>query len=199
MSLFLKFFGCLFMSINQSTVIQLENADKYTAKHNEARSFVKENHFNQNYYFLLDFSIHSGKNRFFIYDFSKKEVTQSALVTHGSCDMLEPNPTAYEKAKFSNKLDSHCSSRGKYKIGTRDYSTWGIHVKYWLHGLEPSNSKALERIVVLHSWSIVEDYEVFPDYSPLSWGCPAVSNSFMKVLDELLKKSNKPVLLWIVD
>jgi hypothetical protein len=53
--------------------------------------------------------------------------------------------------------------------------------------------------VVLHSWEAVSNKEVYPQVSPLSWGCPAVSNEFMKLLDTKLKVAKKPVLLWIID
>lgn len=171
----------------------------YSNTHKEALTFCKEKGFNEDYYFLVDLSIHSGKNRFFIYDFVSESIIEKRLVTHGSCDKFEDNDTKWEKVKFSNKEGSHCSSLGKYKIGKRDYSSWGIHVKYWLHGLEISNNSAVDRVVVLHSWDAVKNVEVYPKYSPLSWGCPAVSNEFMKVLDEKLKEADKPVLLWIVD
>ena len=88
---------------------------------------------------------------------------------------------------------------GKYKIGKRDYSSWGINVKYWLHGLEDANKSAVKRVVVLHSWSAVKNEEMYPRYSPLSWGCPAVSDAFMKKLDERLQQTDRPVLLWIVE
>lgn len=153
---------------------------------------------NEDYYFLLDFSIHSGKNRFFIYDFKQEKIIEEKLVTHGSCNVFEENPEKWEKAKFSNKEGSHCSMKGKYKIGNRDYSSWGINVKYWLHGLETSNNTAVKRVVVLHSWEAVKNEEIFPKVSPLSWGCPAVSDEFMKELDTRLQKANKPILMWIV-
>lgn len=171
----------------------------YSSKHTEALKYCKENNFNQEYYFLVDMSIHPGKNRFFVYDFKSNTITDKNLVTHGSCDKFEENPTQWEKAKFDNRTDSHCSMKGKFKIGKRDYSSWGIHVKYVLHGLEKSNFNAEDRVVVLHSWDAVSNQEVYPQVSPLSWGCPAVSNEFMKKLDEKLKASKKPVLLWIID
>ena len=189
---FLSFICCS----NSSTETVAKN---YSKTHDEALVFCKENKYNQDYYFLVDLSIHSGSNRFFVYDFATKKVIDKNLVTHGSCDQFEENPDKWEKAKFSNKLDSHCSMKGKYKIGKRDYSSWGINVKYWLHGLEKSNSKAIERVVVIHSWNAVKNTEIYPKFSPLSWGCPAVSNEFMKVLDEKLKRSEKPVLLWIIE
>lgn len=172
---------------------------KYTDCHEQAKKYCKENNFNQQYYFLIDLSVHSGKNRFYVYDFKKSKITDKNLVTHGACDRFEVNSTKYSKAKFSDKTDSHCSMKGKYRIGKRDYSSWGINVKYWLEGLDASNKTAVERVVVLHSWGKVANKEIFPNYSPLSWGCPAVSDAFMKKLDEKLKVSGKPVLLWIIE
>lgn len=172
---------------------------KYLKFHNEAKAFCKAQNFNEAYYFLIDLSIPSGKHRFFIYDFKTDKIINQNLVTHGSCDQLEVNPNKWEKARFSNKNNSHCSSKGKYKIGKRDYSSWGINVKYWLHGLETTNANAVERVVVLHSWDAVANKEIYPDHSPLSWGCPAVSDQFMELLDARLKLTQKPVLLWIIE
>jgi hypothetical protein len=171
----------------------------YTTKNTEALKYCEENNFSEDYYFLLDLSLHPGKNRFFIYDFKSKKIIDKNLVTHGSCDQFDENPEQWEKAKFSNKTDSHCSMKGKYRIGKRDYSSWGINIKYWLHGLEKSNSNAVNRVVVLHSWEAVSNKEIYPKVSPLSWGCPAVSNEFMRTLDVKLKSTKKPVLLWIIE
>lgn len=171
----------------------------YKDYHVKALKYAKENTMNNDYYFLLDLSIHSGKNRFFVYDFKQKKIIDQNIVTHGACDHFETNVTKYQKAKFSSRQDSHCSMRGKFKIGKRDYSSWGINVKYWLHGLEEQNKSAVDRVVVLHSWTQVANTEIYPRYSPLSWGCPAVSNAFMRKLDSRLQKAEKPVLLWIIN
>ncbi|WP_188360729.1 murein L,D-transpeptidase catalytic domain-containing protein [Flavobacterium orientale] len=171
----------------------------YSSFHQEALTYCKNNQFNQDFYILIDMTIHSGKNRFFVYDFKTNKISDQNLVTHGTCDVFEDNPEKYKKAKFSNTINSHCSMKGKFKIGKRDYSSWGINIKYWLHGLETTNTNAVKRVVVLHSWPAVSNEEIYPSYSPLSWGCPAVSDAFMQVLDEKLKEVNKPVLMWIVD
>ncbi|WP_291136117.1 murein L,D-transpeptidase catalytic domain-containing protein [Flavobacterium sp. UBA7663] len=195
---FLLLIAVCFFCCNNSEVETLTVKD-YNSYHKEAKTFCKENDYNESYYFLVDLSIHSGKNRFFIYDFKTKKVLDRNLVTHGSCDQFEENPDKWKKVKFDHRIDSHCSMKGKYKIGNRDYSSWGINVKYWLHGLESTNKNAEKRVVVLHSWSAVKNKEVYPKYSPLSWGCPAVSDAFMGKLDERLQQSEKPVLLWIVE
>lgn len=187
-----------FICCNNATIVETP-IKEYTTSHTQALKYCKENKFNEDYYYLLDLSIHPGKNRFFVYDFKQNKITDQNLVTHGSCDQFEDNPNKWDKAKFSSKSDSHCSMKGKYKIGKRDYSSWGINVKYWLHGLEPTNSTAVKRVVVLHSWSAVSNEEIYPKVSPLSWGCPAVSDDFMRKLDAQLKVSAKPVLLWIVE
>ena len=84
-------------------------------------------------------------------------------------------------------------------MGKRDFSSWGIKVKYWLTGLDETNNNAQNRVVVLHSWNAVANKEIYPRYSPLSWGCPAVSDNFMRTLDTKLQATQKPVLLWIID
>lgn len=185
----------LLVCCNASTAEQRE----YTNYHKEASEFVKQNNYNTEFYYLIDMQVHSGKNRFFVYDFNSQKIVSQNLVTHGACDQLENHWDKYRKAYFSNKKDSHCSMKGKFKIGKRDYSSWGIHVKYWLHGLEKSNATAESRVVVLHSWTKVSNTETYPMYSPLSWGCPAVSDLFMQQLDKQLQSSKKPVLLWIID
>lgn len=187
-----------FICCNNATT-EVTPVKDYTTTNSEALQYCKDNNFNEDYYYLVDLSIHPGKKRFFIHDFKQNKVTDKNLVTHGSCDQFETNPNKWEKAKFSNKADSHCSMKGKYKIGKRDYSSWGINVKYWLHGLEKSNESAVKRVVVLHSWDAVSNEEVYPNVSPLSWGCPAVSDEFMRKLDTQLKATKKPVLLWIVE
>jgi len=100
---------------------------------------------------------------------------------------------------FSNELGSNCTSLGKYKLGAKAYSNWGIHVHYKMHGLEATNVNAFRRIVVLHSYEPVPYDEIYPGHLPLGWsqGCPVISNTLMTKLDSLLKQRQKPVLLWI--
>ncbi|WP_297516313.1 murein L,D-transpeptidase catalytic domain-containing protein [Flavobacterium sp.] len=176
----------------------IQGKASYSTYHQEALSFCQKKGMSTHFYYLLDLRIPSGKNRFFVYDFAKDSVTYTQLVTHGSCDIFTPNPQQWEKAQFDTRVNSHCSMLGKYKIGRRDTSSWGIKIKYWLHGLESSNATAVERVVVLHSWNAVSDAEIHPEVSPLSWGCPAVSNNFMRILDAQLQGESKSVLLWII-
>ena len=90
---------------------------------------------------------------------------------------------------------------GKYKIGKRAYSNWGINIHYKMHGLEKTNSNAFKRNVVLHSYDYVSETEIYPSHLTMGWslGCPVVSNNLMKNIDTLLKKTKKPTLIWIFE
>lgn len=162
-----------------------------------AFNYCKENQLNTDICILVDMSIHSGKKRLFIYDFSSDSIVNTSLCSHGCCDSEWGEDNTKEAPIFSNTPDSHCSSIGMYKIGKRGYSNWGININYKLHGLEKTNSKAYARFIVLHSWDMIPEGEVYPDGTPEGWGCPAVSNKQMRILDKYLSKVEKPVLLWI--
>lgn len=166
-------------------------------KADSALAYCRKNNMDTSICILIDMSIHSGKHRLFVWNFKEDSILNKGLCSHGSCDGKTGLGGSYYKPKFNNIPNSYCSSLGKYKIGTRGYSNWGIHVNYKLHGMEKTNNNAYKRIIVLHSFDHVSDHEVYPKYAPTSLGCPMVSNTMMTYLDETLKKYKKPVLLWI--
>lgn len=94
-----------------------------------AKAYCIENGFNTNYCFLIDFSIPSGKKRFFVWDFKGDSIKYSSLCAHGY-----GKESTLKKPVYSNVEGSYCSSLGKYKVGIRSYSKWGINVHYKLHG-----------------------------------------------------------------
>ena len=171
--------------------------DKTRKKAQEALSFCKAKNYNTDYCVLIDMSLHSGVKRFFVWDFKRDTLDRQFLVAHGCCNQPWSQDASRKKPAFSNQHGSHCSSLGKYRIGERSYSQWGIHIKYRMHGLEATNNNALARNVVLHSWEEVSDDEVYPAGTAEGWGCPVLSNTSMRILDAKLKSSTRPVLLWI--
>lgn len=182
----------------QKAAFEAEELAKRTMlKAKEALDFCAKKKYSQDYCILIDMKIHSGKNRFFIWDFNKNEIWKEALVSHGCCDSPWGEDASKTNPIFSNTEGSHCSSLGKYKIGERGVSQWGINIKYLMHGLEASNNQALKRTIVLHSWEAVSDKETYPNGTPEGWGCPALSNNCMTKLDSLLQKQTRPTLLWI--
>jgi hypothetical protein len=173
------------------------NFAKIKSKGKEALQFCKSNAYNTKFCILIDLSMHSGVKRFFVWNFKKDTIENSFLVSHGCGKMPWGGDYSKNNVLVSNKEGSHCSSIGKYRLGERAYSNWGIHVKYLMHGMDSTNSNALARQIVFHSWESVPDDDQYPIGTPEGWGCPAVSNSSMELLDDKLKESEKPVLMWI--
>lgn len=180
-----------------SLKVDKKTFERLKAKSTEAKAFCIKNNYNSEFCILIDMSLHSGKQRAFLWDFKKDTILYSGMCAHGCGNKPWGETQTKEKPTFSNTPDSHCSSLGKYKIGKRGYSQWGINVNYLLHGLESSNNNALKRQIVLHSWADVSEKEVYPEGVPEGWGCPAVNNEFMKSVDSKLKNCEKTVLLWI--
>lgn len=159
----------------------------------ESLTFCKKNKMDTSIAIMVDMSIHSGKNRIFVYDFNKKKTIIQGLCAHG----VGAGSTA-EKPVFSNKVGSNCTSLGKYKVKGRSYSNWGINIHYKMFGLEQTNNNAFKRIVVLHSYSPVPGREIYPQtLFGQSAGCPVLADVVMRKIDALLKTKKKPVLLWI--
>lgn len=154
------------------------------------KPYLKENNYCEEYCFLIDMKIASGKKRFFVYDLAKDTIADAGLVTHGG-----GSETNSDSLKFNNISGGNATSIGKYKIGVEYSGTFGMAFK--LHGLDASNSRAFERFVVLHSHSCVPTDDVDPSPICTSLGCPTVNPSFLPTLKKYIDKADKPVILWI--
>ena len=166
-------------------------------KAKEALKFCKAKGYNTQYCILIDMSLHSGVKRFVVWDFKKSNIFLSGLVSHGCGKYPWSGATTANNPTFSNADGSHCTALGKYQVNGRAYSNWGIHVKYFLNGLESTNNLALGRQIVFHSWEQVAENDIYPYGTPEGWGCPAISNNTMKIVDPLIRKQNKHLLMWI--
>jgi hypothetical protein len=155
-----------------------------------AATFAKTHGYNTRFCFLVDMSLPSGSNRFFVYDLEKDTVESAGVVAHGRC-----NENWLEGRKYSNENGSGCTSLGKYKIGKPYTGRFGL--AYKLYGLDATNSHAYDRYVVLHSHECVPVSEVSPQEICQSDGCPTVAPAFLNKLATKLDHSALPVLLWI--
>jgi len=187
----------VYLFSQNSTPTEEESTTRLNEKAEEALSFCKNKGYNTDFCILIDMKIHSGKYRMFVYDFNNKKVERKALCAHG-CGKDDKKSTGAQPL-FSNEEGSLLTSLGKYKIGIRSYSQWGINAHYKLHGLESTNNNAFKRIIVLHSHAPVPATEIYPLHLPMGWsfGCPVTDNNTMTYLDSKLKDTKKPVLLWI--
>ena len=178
----------------QNGKIDKTTESRLKEKADSALVFCKKKGLNTDFCILIDMSVHSGKYRFFIWNFKDGNISHKALCAHGY-----GKESTQEKPVFSNIEGSYCSSLGRYKTGVRSYSQYGINVHYKLHGYDNTNSNAFKRWIVLHSYSPVPATETYPKHLPLGWsqGCPVTDNATMTILDKDISASKKPVLLWI--
>ena len=157
---------------------------------NEIADYAQKKGLSTKYCFLIDMSLHSGRNRFFVYNMEKQSVVYAGLVAHGSC-----NERFLDRGRFSNVSNSGCSSLGKYKVGAFYNGSYGASFR--LHGLDKSNSNAFSRGVVMHAYDCVPNSEIYPRVLCNSLGCPMVSYNFFDKVAKIIDDSNKPILLWI--
>ncbi|HEX5654178.1 MAG TPA: murein L,D-transpeptidase catalytic domain family protein [Chitinophagaceae bacterium] len=168
------------ISKSRSTVNRAEDLANYAHK----------NGYSSKYCFLVDMSLPSGRNRFFVYDIENRDIAYAALVAHGSC-----NENFLSRPRFANTPECGCSSLGKYKVGALYNGKYGK--SYRLYGLEKSNSNAFKRGVVIHGYDCVPDNEIHPMVLCNSLGCPMVSYRFFNRLTRIISQSGKPILLWV--
>jgi hypothetical protein len=166
--------------------------DERIATHSaEIKSFIAKNkEYNDQVTFLVDMKIHSGRNRFFIYDLQSDTVTDKGLVAHGSGS--ETNIAG--KLKFSNVNNSLCTALGKYSIGNSYNGQFGK--AYKLYGLDKTNDNAYLRNIVLHKYEDVP-YEEQINEICNSYGCPMVNETFYKQIEKIIDSSDKKILLYI--
>jgi hypothetical protein len=157
-----------------------------------AAAFIKQHRYNTHLCFLVDMSLPSGGNRFFVYNLEKDTVEAAGVVAHGRC-----NENWLKGRKYSNVNGSGCTSLGRYKVGKPYTGRFGL--AYKLYGLDATNSNAFERYVVLHSHECVPLSEISPDEICQSDGCPTVAPAFLVKLARKLDRSSAPVLLWIYE
>ncbi len=168
----------------------------YSSKLLQAKEYIQKNKMNSTVCILIDMKVHSGKKRFAVMDLKRDSILREIIVCHGIAGSKGLVYSGPDTPVFSNIPGSYASSIGRYKIGERSHSNWGINVHYKLHGLDTTNNNAFKRIIVLHSFVGVNQSEIYPEQAPYSLGCPMVSNEDMIFLDEFLR-IKKNVLMWI--
>jgi hypothetical protein len=93
---------------------------------------------------IADFGLHSAHKRFHFVDLVNDRV-ESFHVTHG--DGSDPDHDGWLKW-YSNLEGSHCTSKGAYMTRSWYVGRFGTSIR--LDGLDPSNSNALPRAIVMH-------------------------------------------------
>lgn len=94
---------------------------------------------------IADFGLPSSVPRFHFVNLERNEV-KSFLVAHGTGS--DPEHDGWLKS-FSNEYGSNATSRGAYVTWEWYYGKFGTSMR--LGGLDPDNSMAFERAIVIHS------------------------------------------------
>ncbi|MEG1665348.1 murein L,D-transpeptidase catalytic domain-containing protein [Chryseobacterium sp.] len=158
-------------------------------KISELKNYIKNKDYNQNLAIFINFKIHSGKYRYFVYDLKNDKIIQKAIVSHGSGSVIKNS----DQLKFSNIEGSYQSSLGKYEIKESYSGQFGK--AYRLKGLDSTNSNAMQRAIVLHSFGCVPDLES-QNLACLSLGCPMLSTKAFKETAKILDQSKKSIVLY---
>lgn len=155
----------------------------------EIKDYIKGKNYNQNVAVFINFKVHSGKYRYFVYDLKNNKILQKAIVAHGDGSVVKNS----EALQFSNIDGSHQSSLGKYEINESYTGKFGK--AYRLDGLDETNSNARSRAIVLHSYFCISDSES-ANPACLSFGCPMLSKNAFNETAKYIDKSEQPIILY---
>lgn len=134
---------------------------------------------NQNFVVMIDFKQKSSKRRLYILNLRSGEVN-GLLVAHGKNSDSDNDGFA---TTFSNQNGSLMSSLGAYMTAETYNGKHGFSLR--LDGLQPTNSNARARAVVMHPASYVSEIDA---YSGRSYGCPAIDPKYSKQLITNIKE-----------
>ena len=173
----------------------------------EALEYCKENGYSTDYCLLVDYGRHSGRVRFFLWDFQKEKQVMKCLCAHG----YGKGSTA-RKPVFSNEPGSFCSSLGHYKVGReKTMSKPKGRKALVLYGKDKTNSNALQRGILIHPVSL-PNFPIYPlmipvkvhkvlghKIRPKSEGCITIPFRKYEKVSKVAKSSNKPLMLWVYE
>ena len=155
----------------------------------------------------MDYGRHSGRVRFFLYDFDSGKPVLKSLCAHG----YGKGSTA-RKPVFSNESGSFCSSLGHYRIGKeKTMSKPKGRKALLLYGRDKTNSNALQRGILIHPVSL-PNFSIYPlmipvkvhnilghKIRPKSEGCITIPFSKYSKIVETVESSSKPLMLWVYE
>ena len=173
----------------------------------EALEYCKENGYNTDCCLLVDYGRHSGRVRFFLWDFEQDKPVLKSLCAHG----YGKGSTA-RKPVFSNEPGSFCSSLGHYRVGKeKTMSKPKGRKALVLYGKDKTNSNALQRGILIHPVSL-PNFPIYPlmipvkvhnilghKIRPKSEGCITIPFRKYSEVVEIVKSSSKPLMLWVYE
>ena len=173
----------------------------------EALEYCNKNGYSTEYCLLVDYGRHSGRVRFFLWDFQKKKPALKCLCAHG----YGKGSTA-RKPVFSNEIGSFSSSLGHYRVGKeKTMSKPKGRKALVLYGKDKTNSNALQRGILIHPVSL-PNFSIYPlmipvkvhkvlghKIRPKSEGCITIPFRKYEKVSKAAKSSNKLLMLWVYE
>ena len=173
----------------------------------EALEYCNKNGYSTEYCLLVDYGRHSGRVRFFLWDFQKEKQVMKCLCAHG----YGKGSTA-RKPVFSNEPGSFCSSLGHYRVGReKTMSKPKGRKALVLYGKDKTNSNAIQRGILIHPVSL-PNFPIYPlmipvkvhkvlghKIRPKSEGCITIPFRKYEEVSNVAKSSNKPLMLWVYE
>jgi hypothetical protein len=135
---------------------------------------------------VVDFSLPSFSQRFFIVSADGGKILRSTLVAHGRGSDPSVVPSA-TPTRFSNWPGSEASCLGSFVTGARYMGRHGPSLR--IRGLDPTNDNAERRDIVIHSAAYVDEVRARAQI-PVGWseGCFAVPGSERDAIVFLLRE-----------
>lgn len=192
--LLLVFCGCSQTSTDDGKSDTLEEKSHISKEEcRKLKDYCVNKGLNPDVCILVDFSQYSGNERLYIYNLNKNSIEDSGRVAHGI-----GKKGIFSKASFSNVPESWESSLGRYKTGklrTLNIPQFNNVPCIEVHGLDPTNSNAYRRGIVIHPGLLTSKKTVTP-CEPLSQGCFTVGQDTFDAIKSLTQNSKKPLLLY---
>ena len=163
-----------------------------TSRLERAHAMAIAREFNEQYVMFVDYSIPSGKYRFFIYDYNNHRYIVQSKCGHG----CGPGNTD-EQPVFSNDFGSCCASLGDFAVLDVRAMFKNGRIAIDLEGLDPTNNNARDRGLMIHG-GMKREGEIYPEYlhiGILSEGCVALSDIPFAYTATLREYSDKHILL----
>lgn len=136
---------------------------------------------NTKYLTIIDMSLSSSEERFYLINTETKSIEHKSLVAHGR------NSGDEFATLFSNKTNSHQSSLGFYRTAETYMGSNGFSLR--LDGMEFSNSNARKRAIVIHQADYVSrDYISRNGRLGRSYGCPALPQKDYRTIISKIKE-----------
>lgn len=185
----------------QKSVSMEEISKRYRSMvHSKFEKKAKRYNADTRYLLIVDYSIPSNNDRFFLWDTEADGIVEKFWCAHGF-----GGGSTDKKPVFSNQLGSNCSSLGWFLVEKSVGVSPKWHYRYHaVDGLDDCNSNARRRQLLIHPWPSVNRDKEAQIAEPMSLdgrsaGCFTMGEDEYATVDRYIKSRAKRMLLYAID